>query len=88
VAAQSILGCLDETVFVELDVDCDADLILGYEWLRAHDLAFLTIGTRPASVLRAAAPLDGTSVSTSSSTSQRCQHRALLLPQTFARFSG
>jgi hypothetical protein len=22
-------------------VDCDADLILGYDWLRAHDLAFL-----------------------------------------------
>jgi hypothetical protein len=37
-----ILGGLDEeTVFVEFDVDCDADLILGYDWLRAHDLAFL-----------------------------------------------
>ena len=29
------------TAFVEFDVDCDADLILGYDWLRAHDLAFL-----------------------------------------------
>ena len=24
-----------------LDVDCDEDLILGQDWLRAHDLAFL-----------------------------------------------
>ena len=22
-------------------MDCDADIILGYDWLRAHDLAFL-----------------------------------------------
>jgi hypothetical protein len=37
-----VLGGLDEeTAFVEFDVDCDADLILGYDWLRAHDLAFL-----------------------------------------------
>ncbi len=42
VAAQLILGGLDEeTAFVEFDVYCDADLILGYDWLRAHDLAFL-----------------------------------------------
>ncbi len=42
VAAQLILGGLDEeTVFVKFDGDCDADLILGYDWLRAHDLAFL-----------------------------------------------
>ena len=42
VAVQLILGGLDEeTVFAEFDVDCDADLILGYDWLRAHDLAFL-----------------------------------------------
>ncbi len=41
VAAQLILGGLDEeTVFVEFDVDCDADLILGYDWLRTRDLAF------------------------------------------------
>ena len=41
-AARLILGGLDEeTAFVEFDVDCDADLILGYDWLRAHDLAFL-----------------------------------------------
>ncbi len=30
--AQLVLGCLDEeTAFVEFDVDCDADLILGYD---------------------------------------------------------
>ena len=40
--AQLVLGGLDEeTAFVEFDVDCDADIILGYDWLRAHDLAFL-----------------------------------------------
>jgi hypothetical protein len=39
--AQLVLGGLDEeTAFVEFDVDCDADTILGYDWLRAHDLAF------------------------------------------------
>ena len=26
---------------MELDVDCDADLILGYDWLRSHGLGFL-----------------------------------------------
>jgi hypothetical protein len=31
----------EDNCFVEFDVDCDADLILGYDWLRAHDLAFL-----------------------------------------------
>ena len=37
-----MLGGLNEdTSFVEFDVDCDADLILGYDWLRAHGLAFL-----------------------------------------------
>ena len=42
VVAQLVLGALDEeTAFVEFEVDCDADLILGYDWLRAHDLAFL-----------------------------------------------
>ena len=36
------MPCLDEeTAFVEFDVDCDADIILGYDWSRAHDLAFL-----------------------------------------------
>ena len=41
-AARLLLGGLDEeTTFVEFDVDCDADLILGYYWLRVHDLAFL-----------------------------------------------
>ena len=36
------LGGLDEeTAFVENDVDCEADIILGYDWLRAHDLALL-----------------------------------------------
>ena len=42
VVAQLVLGALDEEAsFVEFEVDCDADLILGYDWLRAHDLAFL-----------------------------------------------
>ena len=41
-ATRLILGGLDEeTTFVEFDVDCDADLILGYDWLRAYNLAFL-----------------------------------------------
>ena len=26
---------------MEYDVDCDADIILGYDWPRAHDSAFL-----------------------------------------------
>ena len=42
VAAQLLLGGLDEeTTFIEFDVDCDADIILGYDWLRSHGLAFL-----------------------------------------------
>jgi hypothetical protein len=42
VSTRLILGGLDEeTTFVEFDVACDADLILGYDWLRAHDLAFV-----------------------------------------------
>ena len=37
-----ILGGLDEeTTFVGFDVDCDANLILGYDLQHAHDLAFL-----------------------------------------------
>ncbi len=39
---QLVLGGRDEeTAFLEFDVDCDAEIILGYDWLRAHDLAFL-----------------------------------------------
>jgi hypothetical protein len=42
IAARLNLGSLDEeTAFLEFDVDCDADIILGYDWLRAHNLAFL-----------------------------------------------
>jgi hypothetical protein len=42
VAARLVLGYLvEDTCFVEFDVDCDEDLILGQDWLRAHDLAFL-----------------------------------------------
>ena len=26
---------------MEFDVDCNADIILGYDWLRTHGLAFL-----------------------------------------------
>ena len=34
IATQLVLGGLDEeTAFVEYDVDCRADLILGYDWL-------------------------------------------------------
>ncbi len=36
---QLVIGGLDsETAFVELDVDCNADLILIYDWLRSHYL--------------------------------------------------
>jgi hypothetical protein len=42
VAARLVLcDLVEDTCFVEFDVDCDTDLILGYNWLRAHDLAFL-----------------------------------------------
>ena len=42
VDARLQLGALDETTrFIVFGVDCDADLILGYSWLRAHGLAFL-----------------------------------------------
>ena len=34
-------GLEEETTFVELDVDCDADLILGYDWLRSHGITVL-----------------------------------------------
>ena len=35
------LGALEEpTHFTVFDVACEADLILGYGWLRAHDLQF------------------------------------------------
>ena len=41
-AARPVLGGFaEETAFVEFEVACDADLILGYNWLRTHDLAFL-----------------------------------------------
>jgi hypothetical protein len=37
-----VLGALDEeTAFVECDVGCDADIILGHDWLHAHGLTFL-----------------------------------------------
>ncbi len=42
-AARLVLGSLDEeTGFLEFDVDRDADIALrlGYDWLRAHGLAF------------------------------------------------
>jgi len=36
------LGSLDEpTSFTVFDVGCGADIILGYDWLKAHDLQFL-----------------------------------------------
>ncbi len=35
VAARLVLGYLvEDTCFVEFDVDCDEDLILGQDWLR------------------------------------------------------
>ncbi len=44
-ADRLVLGALydsEETAFVEFDVDSDADIILGYDWLRAHgDRTFL-----------------------------------------------
>ena len=40
--AQLLRGGLDEeTAFKDFDVDCDADIILGYDWLCAHDLNVL-----------------------------------------------
>ena len=42
IAAQLVLGGLDEEpAFVDFDVDCDVDLILGYDWLRSHGLTCL-----------------------------------------------
>ena len=36
------LGDFDEeTSFVEFDVGCNVDLVLGYNWLRVHDLALM-----------------------------------------------
>ena len=32
---------LEEMLFTVFDVDCNVDIILGYDWLRSHDLAFL-----------------------------------------------
>ena len=41
-AARRLHGGLDEeTALVEFDADCDADIIFGYDWLRAHDLKFV-----------------------------------------------
>ncbi len=37
-----VISCLDkETAFVECNVDCDANITLSYDWLRAQELAFL-----------------------------------------------
>jgi hypothetical protein len=42
VAARLVLGALEEeTAFVDFDVDCNVDIILSYDWLRAHGLTFL-----------------------------------------------
>ena len=42
VEAPLALGDMEETTrFSVFDVDCDADVILGFDWLRAHDLTFL-----------------------------------------------
>ena len=36
------LGALEEpTVFTVFDLDCDADVILGFSWLRSHGLTFV-----------------------------------------------
>ena len=48
--ARLLLDCLDEeTVLVDFDVDCDADIILGYDWLSAHDLNLTSTRRRRAS---------------------------------------
>ena len=40
--AQCVLdGLEEETAFVEFNVDCDTNILFCYDWLRAHDLAFL-----------------------------------------------
>ncbi len=74
-----ILIRLDEhesPAFMEFDVDCDADIILGYGWLCAHDFPSPTL-TRPICVLSlgVAAPLASVSASSPFLTSHRCQHQ-------------
>ncbi len=42
VEAPLALGDLEEpTLSSVFDVDCDADVILGYDWMRVHYLTFL-----------------------------------------------
>ncbi len=68
--AQLVLSCLDEeTAFVDFDVDCNANIILGYDWLRAHDLAFLYDTDQACFLPSAAACLVGVCASISRSTS-------------------
>ena len=41
-SARPVLGGPDEeTALAEDDADCDADIVLGHDWLRARGLAFL-----------------------------------------------
>ncbi len=45
------LGALEEpTLFTVFDLNCDADVILGFPWLHSHGLAFVydVFALRPA----------------------------------------
>ena len=76
------LGGLDEeTAFVENDVDCEADIILGYDWLRAHDLALLSTRMLSASAPNAAARRAAASAWTLRSTRRLRRPRASRLPR-------
>ncbi len=79
VAAQLVPDRLDEdTAFAEFDVNRDTDLILGYVGFAPTTSSPPSTRTRSASAPRAAASLDGPSVSTSCSTRSRqwCYARA------------
>ena len=54
---------LEETLVTVFDLECDADLILGFSWLRDHGLSVFC--TPSVSVLRLAALLAGWSASIS-----------------------
>ncbi len=87
--AQLVLSGLDEeTAFVEFDVDCYANLILGYDWLHAHNLSpSSTTLTRPVSVQSTAACRVGACTSISRLTSRR-RRLCPSQPPTYARSSA
>jgi hypothetical protein len=77
------VGCLDEeTALVDFDVDCDADIILGYDCLQVHDFTesspSSTRRTRFACAPSVAAPLAAACASTSRSQGRRARAARLL----------